>query len=78
MRNPVARIARVGVASIAIVGNMWVADKIIARQRATTQVGMVSNAGVNVGNDDVSSVGRNVPRCRRINAVGFKIVPLVG
>ena len=68
-RQPVARIRRVGVAPVAVIGDRHVADQVVAGQqiaagRRALEIGVVEpHAGVDHGDDDAGAAGAPVP-CR--------------
>jgi hypothetical protein len=67
--NPVSRIRRVGVAIVAIVGRLLVADHVVAWKQPAGELRMVGpHAGVDVGDDNAGGAGGHIPGGRRVDA----------
>jgi len=65
--DPVARIGRIRVASVAVVGDDRIVDEVVAGQDAAGEVGVRKDAGVDDRDDDRARAGRDVPRGLRVD-----------
>jgi len=69
--STVARILRIRVTAIPVVGDKWVWDEVISTDDAAGQINMGTMAGVNHSHDNAGIAGANVPGLRQ---VGFIVV----
>src|SRR5207342_1829404 len=75
-RGPVARIARIAVAAVAVVRHGGVDDEVVAREDVGVEVAVVGDARVEHGHHAAGAVG-HVPRLVGLDAVGARIAPLL-
>ena len=61
-RDPVARVAGVGIPAVAVIGGVHVRDEVITGQHAPGKVGMVGVPGIDHGDHDAGGPRRDIPR----------------
>ena len=77
LRHPVARVGRIRIAAVAVVGRVDVADEVVSRKDPAREVGVRQDARVENGNHDRRRAGRDVPRAVRAHRrVVVRQVPL--
>ena len=70
--HPVARIGSIRIPPVAIIGDCWIGDEIVAREQAWTASGteiwmIKADPGIQIRNDNVAAPRRGIPRRKRVD-----------
>jgi hypothetical protein len=76
--DPIARVVRIGVATIPVIGGERIANKVVTAYPAPGQIGMVGYAGIEECNPNAAGARSDIPGRGGLNAVRLEIVPLCG
>jgi len=68
----------ISVPPITIIAHRHIGDEVIAPQPSPIQVGVIRDTRINDGNPHPTGAGGDVPGGGQVDAVGFKVMPLVG